>query len=131
MITKNITVFKILIIDDSRILRERLSTMLNEIDDVVIVGEAAYAAEGLDLVSSCNPDFVILDIRLSDVSGIEVLKEIKKNCLGLRVAILTNYSYPSYRTRCMELGADYFFDKSLEFIKAKEVLMELASKTCQ
>jgi len=31
----------------------------------------------------------------------------------------------------MELGADYFFDKSLEFIKAKEVLMELASETCQ
>ena len=105
--------------------------MLNEIDDVVIVGEAAYAAEGLDLVSSCNPDFVILDIRLPDVSGIEVLKEIKKNCPGLRVAILTNYPYPSYRTRCMELGADYFFDKSLEFIKAKEVLMELASETCQ
>ncbi|MCH8080533.1 MAG: response regulator transcription factor [Proteobacteria bacterium] len=123
--------FKILIIDDSRILRERLSTMLNEIDDVVIVGEAAYAAEGLDLVSSCNPDFVILDISLPDVGGIEVLKEIKKNYTDLRVAILTNYPYPSYRTRCKELGADYFFDKSLEFLKAKEVLMELASETCQ
>lgn len=105
--------------------------LLNEINDAAIVDEVAYAAEGLDLVSFCNPDFVILNIRLPDVGGIEVLKEIKKNCPALHVAIFTNYPYPSYRTQCMELGADYFFDKSAEILKAKKILMKLVSETCQ
>lgn len=120
---------KVLIIDDSKIIRERLSSMLNDIDDVVIVGEAACAAEGLDMVSSYHPDFIILDISLPDTSGIEVLKVIKENHPGSCVAILTNYTYLPYRNKCMELGADYFLDKSVDFNRTKRILVELANAT--
>lgn len=120
---------KVLIIDDSEIIRERLSSMLNDIDDVVIVGEAACAAEGLDMVSSYHPDFIILDISLPDTSGIEVLKVIKGNHPDSCVAILTNYTYLPYRNKCMELGADYFLDKSVDFNRTKRILVELTNAT--
>ena len=121
---------KVLIIDDSDIIRERLSALLCEIDNVEIVGGAASAAEGLAMVNEHNPDFVILDISLPDTSGIEVLKVIKRNHPYACVVMLTNYPYLPYRTKCMAFGADYFFDKSVEFTRTKKILMELASETC-
>lgn len=120
---------KVLIIDDSEIIRERLSSMLNDIDDVAIVGEAACAAEGLDMASLYHPDFIILDISLPDTSGIEVLKVIKENHPDSCVAILTNYTYLPYRNKCMELGADYFLDKSVDFNRTKRILVELTNAT--
>lgn len=121
---------KVLIIDDSEIIRGRLSTMLGEIDNVEIVGGAACAAEGLEMVNLHDPDFIILDISLPDTSGIEVLKVIKKNRPDSCVVMLTNYPYLPYRTRCMSFGADYFFDKSVEFTRTKKILMELVSSPC-
>ena len=121
---------KVLIIDDSEIIRERLTALLGEIDNVEIVGGAACAAEGLDLVNQHDPDFIILDISLPDTSGIEVLKVIKENHPDTCVAMLTNYPYLPYRTRCMAFGANYFFDKSVEFTRTKKVLMELVSAPC-
>jgi len=121
---------KVLIIDDSEIIRERLSNLLGEIDNVEIVGGAACAAEGLDMINSYNPDFIILDISLPDLSGIEVLKVIKKNHPHSCVVMLTNYPYLPYRTRCMAFGADYFFDKSVEFTKTKNILMKFVSEPC-
>ena len=120
---------KVLIIDDSEIICERLSALLGEVDNVVIVGEARCAAEGLDMVNSYNPGCVILDISLPDTSGIEVLKEIKKNHPDICVVVLTDYPYDQYRTHCMVFGADYFFDKSVEFTKTKKVLKELVCET--
>ncbi len=120
-----IDMLKILIIDDSAIIRERLSDMLTEIDDIEIMEEATSALNGLDLVRSRNPDLVILDIRMSNSCGIDTLEEIKKTCPAPLVAVLTNYPYPAYRKRCMGLGADYFFDKSSEFYKLTDVVKDL------
>lgn len=119
---------KVLIIDDSEIIRERLSSMLNDIDNVTIVAEAACATEGLDMVSVYHPDFIILDISLPDTSGIEVLKMIKENHPDSCVVIFTNYPYSQYRNKCMKLGADYFLDKSVDFNRTKRILVELANE---
>lgn len=117
---------KTIIIDDSQIIGERLSNMLNDIDGVMVAGQASCAREGLALAYSSKPDFVILDIRLPDVSGIEIIADIKNIDPGIYIAMLTNYPYQSYRKFCTELGADYFFDKSNEFGKLIETLTNLA-----
>jgi DNA-binding NarL/FixJ family response regulator len=57
--------------------------------------------------------------------GIEVLKYIKKIEPVTLVIILTNYPYPQYLKKCMDLGADFFFDKSTEFEKVTEVCEQL------
>ena len=113
---------KVFIADDSEIVRERLKDMLSELTEIEIIGQAQDGIEATSSIRKLKPDVVILDIRMPNGSGIQVLQNIKKDKQAPIVIILTNYPYPQYRKRCMEVGADFFFDKSTEFEKIPEVL---------
>ena len=106
---------KIFIADDSLIVRERLVTMLDELAGIEIVGQAENVAEAISAIRQLQPDVVILDIRMPGGSGIDVLRTIKQDETAPIVIILTNYPYPGYRQKCMNAGADFFLDKSIEF----------------
>jgi DNA-binding NarL/FixJ family response regulator len=106
---------KVFIADDSLIVREHLVTMLDELAGVEIVGQAENVAEAIRGIQNLQPDVVILDIRMPDGSGIDVLQNIKQDKVAPMVIILTNYPYPGYRQRCLNAGADFFLDKSTEF----------------
>ncbi|MFB3895168.1 MAG: response regulator transcription factor [bacterium] len=116
---------KIFIADDSAVIRERLISLLSECPGIEIIGQAQDAAETMKLLETLNPDVVILDIRMPGESGIEVLRNIKQCKQAPKVIMLTNYPYPQYRDKCLELGADYFFDKSTEFNKIPEILASM------
>ncbi len=116
---------RVLIVDDSALIRERLKTMLSEIAGVEIVGEAEDKMEAIAANDRLQPDVVTLDIRLPKGNGIEVLQNIKGNNPSVTIIMLTNYPYPQYRQKCLKAGADFFFDKSTEFEKVPEVLMKL------
>ena len=118
---------KVFIADDSQVIRERLSALLSEIEGLEIIGEAKDGLEGRDAILEQKPDVVILDIRMPWRNGLDMLRDIKESNPDIKVIILTNYPYPQYRRRCMEEGADYFFDKSSEFEKVPEVLAKLIS----
>jgi DNA-binding NarL/FixJ family response regulator len=112
----------VFIVDDSAIIRERLKTMLSEIPEVKIAGEAKDTSEATTSILRLKPNVVILDIRISEGNGIEVLNDIKQTNDAPMVIMLTNYPYPQYRKKCTEKGADFFFDKSTEFDKINDVL---------
>ena len=113
---------KIFVVEDSEVVRERLKLLLTEVSEVEIIGEAETQTEAIALITELKPDVVILDIRLANGSGIDVLHNIKKGKSVPMVIILTNYPYPQYKEKCLKAGADYFFDKSSEFNKIAEVL---------
>lgn len=104
----------IFIADDSDTLRERLTTMLLEIEGAKVVGQARNATEAVEGIRSLNPDVVILDIQMPGGSGIDVLKTIKRYARPPVVMMLTNHASAVYREKCMEWGADFFLDKSRE-----------------
>ena len=118
---------KVFIADDSDVVRERLVVMLSGIEGIEIIGEAKDGPEAEEFIQELKPDAVILDIRMPFRSGLDVLRHIKDSDPAPKVIILTNYPYPHYRRRCMEEGADFFFDKSGEFDKVIEVLKQLAN----
>ena len=120
---------KVFIVDDSALVRERIIAMISENPGIEITGQAKNAQEGINSILKLKPDVVILDIRMPGGNGIEVLKNIKKNSSGPTIIILTNYPYPQYRKKCMEAGADYFFDKSTEFNKIIEVIKKLIQES--
>ena len=120
---------KVLIVDDSKIVCDRLSKMLNNIVNVKIVGQAHNAGDAITSISKSNPDVVILDIRLPGLNGIDILKDIRAKNLPIRIIMLTNYPYPQYRKKCEELGADYFFDKVTEIEEIPKVIEELSKDT--
>lgn len=116
---------KVLIVDDSAILRKKLKEMISEIEGIDIISEAKNPLEAMRSIKTINPDVVILDIRLNRESGIDLLEKIKKSRPDTKVIMFTNYPYPQYRKKCKELGADFFFDKATEFEKVTEVFRNL------
>jgi len=114
------------IVDDSRILCEHLIGMLADLEDIEVIGQAQDPLEAIESIQKLNPQVVILDIRMPRGSGLDVLEAVKKNKDSPKVIIFTNYPYPQYRKKCMQSGADYFFDKHTEFEKLFEILKQLA-----
>jgi len=122
---------KIFIADDSAVVRERLIEMLSELPEIEIIGQAQDGLEATNLIKKLNPDVVILDIRMPRENGIDVLQNIKRDKQAPIVIMLTNYSYPQYRKKCMEAGADFFFEKSTEFEKVMEVVKKVKQRIFQ
>ena len=116
---------KVVIADDSPLLRERLKSLILSVRNVDIVGEAVNGIEALDFIKNKNPDLIFLDIRVPELNGIETLEKIKKSGSQTKVCILTNYPYPQYKTRCLAEGADYFFDKNQDFQQIREMIANL------
>lgn len=120
---------RVLIVDDSALVRERVTALLSEVETVEVVGHAETVREATTSVEELHPDVVILDIRLIDGSGIDVLTYIKQHQPELKVIMLTNYPYPQYRKRCLEAGAEFFFDKSTEFEQIAAVVRSWARRS--
>jgi len=107
---------KVFIADDSSEIRKRIISMLSDLaESIEMIGEAENVQDAISSISEFDPDVVILDISMPGGSGIDVLKTIKKKNEAPVIIILTNYPYSQYRTKCMEAGADFFFDKSKDF----------------
>jgi DNA-binding NarL/FixJ family response regulator len=114
----------VFIVEDSEVMRESLRTMLSEFQDVRIVGYAADETGAIGQIDAILPDAVILDLNLLSGSGINVLKNIKKHHPDIKVIVLTNYTDEQYVDACKRAHADYFFDKSFQFMKVRDVFAE-------
>jgi DNA-binding NarL/FixJ family response regulator len=119
---------KIVIADDSTLLRDRIKSLLNNINNISVVFEAGNGAEALQLIIEKEPDIVILDIRMPGVNGIEVLKKISELGLKPKICILTSYPYKQYREKCFAFGASYFFNKNQSMDELLDVVSTLANE---
>jgi DNA-binding NarL/FixJ family response regulator len=118
---------RIVIVDDSNLVRERLVKMLNAVSRIEIAGEAANSQDALRVIQNSKPHIVIIDIKIPGENGIEVLKKIKKANRSVIAIIITNYPFAQYKANCFENGADYFFDKSNEYGSIIETIEGLVS----
>ena len=116
---------RVLIADDSDLVRMRLVDMLSDLKGIEAICEAREGLEAIQLTRKLKPDVVILDVRMPKRNGIEVMSEISQENYRPVIIILTNYPHDQYRKRCMEAGSDYFFDKSSEFERVTEVCRQL------
>jgi len=120
---------RVLIVDDSEVLVQRLTARLAEVAELEIVGHASTVPDAVREIHRAKPDVVILDIRLPGGSGLDVLEGMKKDQWQPIVIVLSNYSDRQYRRKCLQSGARFFFDKSAEFHKVAEVLRSLMEET--
>ncbi|NOZ09325.1 MAG: response regulator transcription factor [FCB group bacterium] len=102
---------KILIADDHRIVREGLKLILEEPSDISVVSEASDGFEVLNLVRKNNYDVIILDISMPGKSGLDVLKEIRKDKPKLPILILSAYPEDQYAVRVIKAGANGYLTK--------------------
>ena len=115
--------------DDSEIVGKRIAAMLSEFAEIELLDQVKDGVEAVERIRTLKPDAVILDIGLPGRTGIEVLQDIKREKLAPLVMILTNYPYPQYQRRCVEAGADFFFDKSIEFDRVLETFKQLIERS--
>ena len=115
---------QVLIVDDAEQIRQRLVRLLAESHSIRVVGQAGDAEQALAALQLVEPDTVIVDIHMPGRNGIELLKEIKSRYPGMSVIILTNYDFAEYRRQCKQLGADHFLNKTMEFDKIVDAVMD-------
>jgi two-component system response regulator DevR len=82
----------VFLLDDHEVVRTGLRSLLESTDDLVVVGEAATAADALVRIPLTRPDVAILDVRLPDGSGVEVCREIRSGSPEIACVMLTSYA---------------------------------------
>ena len=70
---------RVMLVDDHEIVRDGIRAMLSAEDDIVVTSEAGTMREAIDEADRTRPDIIVMDVRLSDGSGIEATREIRAN----------------------------------------------------
>jgi two-component system response regulator DevR len=96
---------RVLLVDDHEVVRLGLMTLINEQDDMVVVGEAGSAAEALNAAERLRPDVVLMDIRLPGEGGIEVTRQLSQHYPETHVVMLTSYIDEDLLVRSIRAGA--------------------------
>jgi DNA-binding NarL/FixJ family response regulator len=102
---------KILVVDDHAVVRAGVQFFLADIPDMQIAGEAATAQEAIRLIRSRDWDIVLLDIAMPDKSGVEVLKQIKREKPDLPVLMLSMHPENRYAVQILRSGASGYVQK--------------------
>ncbi|QBD80690.1 response regulator transcription factor [Ktedonosporobacter rubrisoli] len=96
---------RILLVDDHRIVREGLASMLGTQPDLQIVGEAATGQAALASIQRWQPDVVLLDLEMPDLDGVSVLKRVQGEFPAVRVIVLTAYGSEELILDAVRAGA--------------------------
>ena len=118
----------ILIVDDNLNFVDRMISLLEESGHVSDISVASNYDEARKLLSSEQPDIVLLDINLPGKNGIELLKQIRLNNQQCEVIMITNHADEYYRQQCKDLGAKHFLDKSNDFAMVPSLISQLESE---
>ena len=102
---------KILLVDDHAVVRSGLHMILEPESDVAIIGEAENAKQALAQAHSLEPDVILMDIHLPDISGIEITKQIKALHPKIAIVALTINEDEEYFFKMLEAGANGYVPK--------------------
>jgi len=105
-------VIRVLLAEDHDLVREGTRRLLEQNDDLEIVGEAADGEEAVRLAEELAPDVVVMDVRMPKVNGIEATRALKSAHPELRVLVLSAHEDDSYVFPLLEAGADGYLLKT-------------------
>jgi DNA-binding NarL/FixJ family response regulator len=117
---------KVMIVEDSKIMREMLRGLLSEIAPVSVTGEFWCAPTVIFGMRCAPPDVLLLDIDLAVGNGMDVLRVASAEVPATKVIMVTNHGDQIYRTHCINAGAYAFYDKSHELDALRRSLERLA-----
>ena len=124
---------KVFIVDDEKIIRKGISSILQQhIPSLEIIGEAADGAEALEKISANVPDIVITDVKMPNMDGVELTKELHRQHPSIKIIVLSGYDDYNYVRQSMKNGAlDYLLkpiDKH-EFLSLINLLVRNESES--
>ncbi|WP_297986194.1 response regulator transcription factor [uncultured Chryseobacterium sp.] len=108
----NLDKIKIIVVDDHPMVIEGMKAMLNQIRYVELCATASNAYEAMEKVKENQPDLVITDINMPEISGVELTSKLKKEFPNLKIIGMSTFNERSYIAQMIQNGADGFLVKS-------------------
>jgi two-component system response regulator DevR len=121
------TALKVLVVDDHEVVREGLRNLLEAHDGIAVVGDAADGAAAIRRVGYDSPDVVVLDLRLPDMSGVEVCRSITERFPDVHVVILSAYADEEAITESIRAGASGYVVKQLDGTRLIEAVLRVGA----
>ena len=103
--------WRVLIADDHTVLREGLALLLAAQPDLEVVGQARDGREAVEMAAALQPDLVLMDVSMPELTGPEATARIVAGCPGTRVLALTRHADPAHLRQMMEAGAGGYLHK--------------------
>ncbi len=119
---------KILIVDDSKEIRDRILRLISTNPKFTKVLQAENLDQTKKIISTEFPEVLLLDIQLPDGTAFDIMDSIDRSTYSPIIMILTNFDLPLYREKAAEKGVSFFFDKSTEFLDLRYALQNFISK---
>lgn len=109
---------RVLMADDHPVVRDGIRVLLETSDQIEVVGEAGNGREALEMVEKFDPDILLLDMEMPDMSGVEVSRQLKQRRAGVRILVLSAYNDPQYIRSVLANGASGYLtkDEAPEFV---------------
>jgi DNA-binding NarL/FixJ family response regulator len=118
---------RLLLADDQPLMRTGFRMILEETDDIDIVGEAQDGTEAVRLAGELNPDVILMDVRMPGVDGIEATRQIVARNGAARVLILTTFDLDEYAFSALRAGASGFVLKDVPLDELARAIRSVAS----
>ena len=118
---------RIILAEDYTIIREGLKSLLLSEPNFEVVGEAADGREAIECVLRLAPDIVLMDLSMPRMDGVEAIRQIKKQCPGTRILVLTVHKNEEYILATFQAGADGYVLKYVghaELVSAINTVMK-------
>lgn len=117
------TPLRVLLADDHALVRAGIRALLAQMPDIEVVGEAGDGREALALVKVHCPDVLLMDIAMTGMSGLEVAAQMREECPGVKVIILSMHANEEYVMQALRVGVAGYLLKD-----AASVELEIALK---
>ena len=117
---------RVMLVDDHALIREGIKQLLEFDGSIEVVDEASDGSECLEKILRSKPQVLLLDINMPKVNGIEVLEEIKKQKINVKILILTVHNEVEYLLKAVDIGVDGYLLKdsgSSELKRAIDLVM--------
>jgi len=117
---------RVVIADDIALFRNGLKTIIEQDDEINVIGCATNGKEAVELCEKYSPDVVLMDIKMPVMNGIEATKLIKEKNCSIKILILTTFQEDSDISDAIEYGADGYVLKDLEQLELIMVVKNIA-----
>lgn len=118
---------RIILVDDQRLMRDGLRTLMELQEDIDVVGEAGNGVQALALYEELNPDVVLMDIRMPEMDGVEATRRMISDWPDARVIILTTFDDDEYVFDGLRAGAMGYLLKDVSGDELAEAVRTVAS----